>query len=189
MPEKEWVKQKLEPKTLARPRAMLNANWVIASSTWKLANAWVWIMALVRTNISIPKWDPKEKAEIVVEDGQTPETQLANLVKTIVELLQPMVVLVEIVRRVLAKTEKLTGYVDASVTVSTLRTKHVKTRWVVLQMGRKIAHLAEHGSMVIVRMELHAEIGTLRIVGGILKENALLVKIVYSCIETIRVVL
>ena len=100
-----------------------------------------------------------------------------------------MVVLVEIVRRVPEETEKLTGYVDASVTVSTLRTKHVKTRWVVLQMGRKIAHLAKRGSMVIVRMELHAEIGTLRIVGGILKENALLVKIAYSCIETIRAVL
>ena len=189
MPEKEWVKQKLKPKMLARPRAMLNVNWVIASSTWRLANAWVWIMALVRTNILIPKWDPKEKAEIVVEDGQTPETQLANLVKTIVELLQPMVVLVEIVRRVPEKTEKLTGYVDASVTVSTLRTKHAKTRWVVLQMERKIARPAMLGSKVIVRMELHAEIGTLRIVVGILKENALLVKIAYSCIETILGVL
>ena len=128
MPEKEWVKQKLKPKMLARPRAMLNVNWVIASSTWRLANAWVWIMALVHTNTPILKWDPKEKAETKVENGQTPETLLANLVKTIVELVQPMVVLAEIVRRVLEKTEMSTGYVDVSVMESTLRTKHVKTR-------------------------------------------------------------
>ena len=118
----------------------------------------------------------------MVEDGQTPETQLANLVKTIVELLQPMVVLVEIVRRVPEETEKLTGYVDASVTESTLRTKHVKTRQVVLPLERKIVHLAKPGSKVTALLEIHAETGILRIVDGTPKDNALPGKIAYSFI-------
>ena len=56
-----------------------------------------------------------------------------------------------------------------------------------LPLERRIVRLAKLGLKDIVQMELHVETGTLQIVVGIPREDALLVKIAYSYIETILV--
>ena len=56
-----------------------------------------------------------------------------------------------------------------------------------LPVERRIVRLAKLGLKVIVPMELHGEICTLQTVVGMPWENALLVKIAYSYIETMLV--
>ena len=65
-------------------------------------------------------------------------------------------------------------------TESTNRTKLEKTQLVVPLRTRKIVLLAKLGSKVTALLEVHAETGTLLIVVGMQKDNALPVKIAFS---------